>query len=1401
MPLDRNSPVSSDQGAYTPWDLTTKEGDKVDRPSTFGAAFRTENEVGSLLASEALDLDKREYFRVVDGYNALDDIEGYEDHADRFMESFNPKRTEAIKADIDREKKDRETIEAAGWGGFGASMAASLLSPTTLLPGGAFVRGGRAGFAIGKSARSVGAAAGVGTALQEGALQASQQTRTGLESGLAIGGSVVLGGLLGAAGAKAFTRGDWQKFSKALEEDLADTTPHPSQVSQQIVRKLRSAGAASTDDLENIDWEKELEIGGPRVAKSIAKATAAVRLNPGLELLTSPSLQARRTFLGLAENHVATAGELEGRTLGPAAETSVKRYTGTLATFIAKRRENYEAARKAGFKGDMKDFDLAVAKASRRGDVDPDGNEFVTAASQAFRELDEVMKNEAIGVGIFDENVKVSTAMSHVYRLYNVPKIMASEASSWTGIKFRDILRRHIRGEVDKAIARQEEIEIAKNINRAVDTEEQLTRANERLSSLEDRLAKRRQIRGSKFEAIRRQEGQRFDLLRGRVPESVIAAAKAARDDDVMVRQVAEASQARKITSAKPMQRLLKEKGGVRLNSVLDQELRNMGITPQTAPGLFRRDGGLTAVDNLVAREDELLARFQTDQNGYADPNEILAALRDEMAGAPIRMDDELAAEAARDVVEANAEEWLRQIGLPTNATVKQVREHLNNALKNEAKLSEIDQKIGRMNGDLEEFDKATEKIINERTIATAEAGRYADELNELEAKINEVREFANASPRVKILVDYADARKAYSKGRYEQARIGNRIESLDRVSAEGKMTPELEDELRALRADKNTADERVIKAKAKVEKLKPMLPKDRGEELDFASDMDLDGYVDDIVDNTFNNITGLKSEDVPGWMVPVEQGPLKGRTLNIPDELIEEYLENDMELIARQTVKKMGGDIELTRNFGRADMREQIKAIRDEYKELRAKATSEKEINKLKKKESADVAQIEAFRDMLRGTYRSVEERSNWSAATRLALSWNYIRLLGGVFLSSIPDAANVMTRQGLGSFMSEGFGPMISSTKAARIAKRDAKEWAGIAETVMQTRMAELAELNDPYASGTIADRMMANVTSQFSRLTGLNWWNDTLKTMVTLQTGNKISRLVRKSLDEVPSKWGDGGVQSSFAKLDKGERGYLGKLGIDEGMATRIADQIEQHGVEENGVMGLNLRAWKDKEARRVISAALSKEADGAVITPGIADKPLWARSNPGKLALQFKSFTLAAHQRLLLSRLQGNPKHLAEFLLMGTTLGMMVSYLKYIERGDFEEAEKLTENPGLWVADGLDRTGILTVMMEVSNTLEKVGSPFGIRTAAQMIAGDEDRGADVSRYASRNAYGAFFGPTAGTFSDLVTIFSQAINADVNTEGARAAIRQVPFATLPVIRYGMQEYVKPALQDAVN
>jgi hypothetical protein len=144
------------------------------------AAFRTENTVGSALSSQSFGYDGKED----PDFDTWADIAGteFEPYWDRFTRARNKEHADLIRADIMRERKDRQYLESQGALGFAQSMAAGLFDLPSLLPGGAAVRSARGGFSAGKSALTVGAYGAGGAAITEGALQATEQLRTPEES-------------------------------------------------------------------------------------------------------------------------------------------------------------------------------------------------------------------------------------------------------------------------------------------------------------------------------------------------------------------------------------------------------------------------------------------------------------------------------------------------------------------------------------------------------------------------------------------------------------------------------------------------------------------------------------------------------------------------------------------------------------------------------------------------------------------------------------------------------------------------------------------------------------------------------------------------------------------------------------------------------------------------------------------------------------------------------------------------------------------------------------------------------------------------------------------------------------------------------------------------------------------
>jgi len=125
-----------------------------------------------------------------------------------------------------------------------------------------------------------------------------------------------------------------------------------------------------------------------------------------------------------------------------------------------------------------------------------------------------------------------------------------------------------------------------------------------------------------------------------------------------------------------PVLDIVRAAGGVKIGSQLDQELRAMGLTPKTHPGLFKSTGGIGDVDNFVLSEHDVLRDngIPDSGNGYADRDAVLEALRVEAGGrgAALQTQDQRDQAAKLDEPVSVLAEQLEAAGLDPKAMTEQ---------------------------------------------------------------------------------------------------------------------------------------------------------------------------------------------------------------------------------------------------------------------------------------------------------------------------------------------------------------------------------------------------------------------------------------------------------------------------------------------------------------------------------------------------------------------------------------------------------------------------------------------------------------------------------------------------------------------------------------------------------
>lgn len=464
-----------------------------------------------------------------------------------------------------------------------------------------------------------------------------------------------------------------------------------------------------------------------------------------------------------------------------------------------------------------------------------------------------------------------------------------------------------------------------------------------------------------------------------------------------------------------------------------------------------------------------------------------------------------------------------------------------------------------------------------------------------------------------------------------------------------------------------------------------------------------------------------------PKDIVAGPRGPLKERVLRIPTTLIRDFVERDVEVLARRYTRTMAADVNLVKRFGSTDLADQIAKINDEANAKIAEATTEKARKKLDNARRAAIRDLTAIRDRIRGTYALPDNPDGLLVrAGRTIRNLNYLRLLGGMTLSAVPDIGKPLFEYGLTRTMGAVFHPFVRGMKTFRLAGREAKLAGTALDMVLDSRAMAISDIMDDYGRGSTFERAVSSATRRFGVISLMAPWNSAMKQFVGVVAQTKILQSIEKVV---------------AGKASKAEVEYLAAAGIDANMADRIWKEFDAGGVRDGAVWGANTEAWTDRRAVESMRAALVRDIDRTIVTPG-QDKPLWMSTELGKTIGQFKTFGVASVQRTILAGLQRRDAAALNGTLLMLALGAL-SYKLKMEAAGYE----VSDDPAVWATEAFDRSGLSGWLTDVNNIAEK--------TALRPLTIAGLTGTPASRYASRNVYGAIFGPTADVLGDVVPL----------------------------------------------
>ena len=362
------------------------------------------------------------------------------------------------------------------------------------------------------------------------------------------------------------------------------------------------------------------------------------------------------------------------------------------------------------------------------------------------------------------------------------------------------------------------------------------------------------------------------------------------------------------------------------------------------------------------------------------------------------------------------------------------------------------------------------------------------------------------------------------------------------------------------------------------------------------------------------------------------DPGSVKMRTLDIPDELIEDFLENSAMLSVQHKMATLAPAIELTKRFGDSSMEAQIKRIMEDYDIAHSAEKDPMKKSALMTQQARDVADVQDLRDRLLNVAGASNDPHSWDQRTiRLLKNYMVWTNMGGSAISQLGDLFRPALTEGLDAMHRFGFKTLIDGSRKA-IFEMSYKEriLAGDSnEIVMGSHALSMSDIGDTFSSRSSFERGANKLTGVHYMLNGMNHATELTKKWAGV--------IVQANFNEAISAWGAHLLDASKPAPSALMMERLRSLSIDGNDAMRIHEQLEAHGAQFKSLRLANTEAWTNPEMRDLYRQMLYRAIQRTVITPGAGDRPTWMTKPMGSLISQFRTFNMASTIRTTISGL--------------------------------------------------------------------------------------------------------------------------------------------------------------------
>lgn len=1336
--------------------------------NVFGTSLSSENSIGEMIGyagylSQLGGVDHTPDPNF-DAWQQMQKEPGMEQYP-QLGEARNLNEYNVMAAKIKQEEANSATMNSAGVTGTLVGLGAGLADPINFIPGvgvgedvyraAKFGRGTVEGLTHGATAGLFAGAAGAGVNY------ATNLTPTLQDEAYSIGGSSLLGGMLGGSfgalsdalrGGKIAYNGVTLKTPDAVSASISDASRtyaenlraadgdvqpfYPGSLAAESAGAARAPRPDTTLEQEglvpaNIVPNKLAAALPDAISNKLDLTKTLSFSDPTLALMNSPEVESRRAVQLLADVPAEVQKNRDGIASSPYnVEAIIKQWEGQRARTDMAVHDIYnqyrfgrdtkvgdslrllpDAVRQPKDKLTVSDFSNEVDRAMRNNDSHPIPE--VAKAAKLYRDqLVEPLKEQAIKLGMFDPDVKAVGAPSYAPRSYNVPYVIANRP------QLENIIARSFKRSNVNITERYDNFntQAAHADNLVKQYSAKRDEAQKLLSGavpLNREHIKNFNILQREMQVLKKQHDRlqtRADAAKERV--KTMTPAQASDEFKTAIGHVKNGVP--KSMKAKTLSEWIRSAGGLKDDG---GDVRALGGGGKDQKLVNNKSG--MSLDDAALRAQE--AGYFPDSEGRPDIKEFLDTLHGDAQGSVPRYSE-------NDFGNVDYENYIHQLGQELDQRGIDVNKlspgQIENLLRDEA-------------------PGASDRIAQRAKMREAEyAQRRAD--SSLQSIKDEIKRRQLRFDDIRVKRDETSAAVKSVKAELED--IENIISANNEKSQ--RFHSQAKDVMYIARAD--------------------------------------DAELLDLAKSSVDGIVGLEPGRIAYKGIPMTRGPLKERVLPVLDSEIHDFIDHDVFRNMRKYQHTMASDAALTRVFGRPDMQQQFQKINTGYdvqrmqlgekygvSSLKMGMDSEgkwngevalndamkdlppelqKELTALNVHQQRDIDNLSGVRDRLRGTYGAPANPYSLGMRTyRVIKQLNYMRSLGMQALTALSHAAKIPMAHGVMRFMGDGVAAFARNGEQFRLAASEVRMAGTALEMASNATQLALNGLSDDWSGYSKFERGVTGLSDNFRFVTLMAPFISSLKTM-----SGVISQTRSLEMIEAMAKGGE---------TKPAELARLAKYGIDTPMAQRIFNEVDQHGTKKDDIWWANTSAWADQQAAEVYRMALQRETDKIIVTPG-QDTPLFMSRPMGSMLLQFRSFAFASVQRTLISGLQQRDMAVLNGFMAATAIGMFSYWAK-------TSSDRLSDDPAVWAAEGIDRAGAFGWFDDLNNAVEKL---TGNRVGMQSLAGEFTP--KQQKFDSSQAAAAILGPTYSTvFTTMLPLLNDIGGGNFNQNDLHLMRQMLP------------------------